>query len=67
MCIRDRELTKDERLLHEIANSDPMIFKWNVLFYVSLEEFPIDLSLIHISSIPCQMHVKNGSVSGVGI
>ncbi len=23
-------------------NSDPMIFNWNVLFYVSLEEFPID-------------------------
>ncbi|MCN1891089.1 hypothetical protein MLH06_25170, partial [Escherichia coli] len=36
------ELTKDERLLHEIENSDPMIFNWNVLFYVSLEEFPID-------------------------
>ncbi len=36
------ELTKDGRLLHEIDNSDPMIFNWNVLFYVSLEEFPID-------------------------
>ncbi len=36
------ELTKDERLLHEIENSDPMIFNWNVLFKVTIEGFPID-------------------------
>ncbi|EJZ6595141.1 hypothetical protein OIK79_005165 [Salmonella enterica] len=33
-------LTQDSRILHEINNNDPMIFNWNVLFYVSLEDFP---------------------------
>lgn len=34
------ELTCDVRPLDKIQGCDPMIFHWNVLFYVSLEEFP---------------------------
>lgn len=33
-------LTCDARPLDKIQGGDPMIFHWNVLFYVSLEEFP---------------------------
>ena len=30
------------RALHAIDKSDTMIFDWNVLFYVSMEEFATD-------------------------
>lgn len=33
-------LTCDDRRLDEIEDCDPVIFHWNVLFYVSLENFP---------------------------
>lgn len=35
-------LTRDARALHAIDKSDTMIFDWNVLFYVSMEEFATD-------------------------
>ncbi|EHO4880142.1 hypothetical protein KJI55_005176 [Escherichia coli] len=36
------ELTQDSRIIHNVDSNDPMIFNWNVLFYVSLEKFPVD-------------------------